>query len=374
MSSLEPVSTSARVAGQVLAHYAFDVGFQIDLERAAEQAREATRHRVVRTRRPAPQWFDYDPAPVLLSLPGDSVEVGGLRSDSLVEAIVFDFGTVLLTYRFPLEATLGDLPALGAQFHDAQSIGEDARRRAGVLLDVIRSAVERPELGSAEEDYTVFSITEWDPAISPIDVADRATSVLAQAIEGETAPLAPLLAERALAGRLSYTADDVAIVDWNAAILFDAEPADVVAVLKHANVELLELRVLDAELDELLDHADETLSELLRRRLWPGFQAKRILGRYATAQTDAAVMFEGVNNAIKLLGNQYLARVYRIAARRLDLPAWQASVQRKLEATESLYQKMSDAASTGRLETLEWVIVILIAISMILPFMPWYGH
>ena len=85
-------------------------------------------------------------------------------------------------------------------------------------------------------------------------------------------------------------------------------------------------------------------------------------------------MFEGVNNAIKLLGNQYLARLYRLAAARLDLPSWQRSVQRKLDATESLYQKMSDAASTRRMETLEWVIIILIFLSMVLPFMPWYGH
>ena len=97
-----------------------------------------------------------------------------------------------------------------------------------------------------------------------------------------------------------------------------------------------------------------------------------MLRRFASVQTDTAVMFEGVNNAIKLLGNQYLARFYRLAADRLALPAWQASVQRKLEATESLYQKMSDATSTRRLETLEWVIIVLIAVSILLPFTPWY--
>ena len=171
---------------------------------------------------------------------------------------------------------------------------------------------------------------------------------------------------------MSYSTDDLAIVDWNAALLFDPEPSDVIAVLQHANIELLELRVLDGELDSILDHADETLSEMINARLWPGFVSGKLLGRFATVQTDAAVMFEGVNNAIKLLGNQYLARFYRLTAQRLDLPAWQASVQRKLDATESLYAKMSDTTATRRLELLEWVIIILITVSIILPFTPWY--
>jgi hypothetical protein len=192
---------------------------------------------------------------------------------------------------------------------------------------------------------------------------------LAAAIEAETGvELAAAQRERALSGSISYSPNDLAIVDWNAAVLFDREPDDVVAVLQHANVELLELRILDQELDAILDNADETLAAIARSRVWPGTSSAKLLTRFASAQTDAAVMFEGVNNAIKLLGNQYLARLYRLSAARMDLPSWQASVQRKLEATESLYSKLTDATATKRLETLEWVIIILIAVSIVLPF------
>ena len=33
---------------------------------------------------------------------------------------------------------------------------------------------------------------------------------------------------------------------------------------------------------------------------------------------------------------------------------------------------MSDTTATRRLELLEWVIIILITVSIILPFTPWY--
>ncbi|MCA9291707.1 MAG: hypothetical protein KDA25_11310 [Phycisphaerales bacterium] len=354
--------------------YAFDVGFQIDLDVAARIVREATRRRVVRARRPAPVWFDYRPAPVRLVLDGEPIALGGQVTESSIEVLIYDFGAMVLTYRTSLPPTIDALPELASELYDHPGLLRDARDRVSRLVEAIGPAIERPRVHEAVEDYAVFAITEWDAERTPDAIVDAAPSVLARAMEAEMGELAPAQTARLMSGRMSYAPTDLALVDWNSAILFDREPDDVLAVLQHANVELLELRVLDEELDAILDHADETLARLVRRRFWPTFEESRLLSRVASAQTDAAVMFEGVNNAIKVIGNQYLARLYRLAARRLDLPAWQSSVQRKLAATEGLYQKMSDAAAGRRMETLEWVIIILIAASMILPFVTSYGH
>jgi uncharacterized Rmd1/YagE family protein len=43
-------------------------------------------------------------------------------------------------------------------------------------------------------------------------------------------------------------------------------------------------------------------------------------------------------------------------------------VQRKLDAADGVYQRITDTAATRRLETLEVVIIVLIAISIVLPF------
>jgi len=365
---------TCRISGYTLALFAFDIGFQIDLDAVGKLEGEATRQRIVRARRPAPVWFDYAPPPVRLMDEGDPVTIEGLATERGVEMLIYDFGAVLLTYRLPLPPTISDLPGLSVRLYSHQTLEADARARAKRLVETIHRAIERPKLSSAVEDYVVFAITQWEEGSTPTDLVDRYREVLARAVESESSPLAPEQAARATEGRISYTPADLAIIDWNTAILFDRAPDDVIAVVQHANVELLELRVLDQELDGILDNADTTLSTMIHRRIWPAFGAGRMLRRVASAQTDAAVMFEGVNNAIKLMGNQYLARLYRLAASRLDLPAWEKSVQRKLEVMESLYQKMSDASSTRRLETLEWVVIALIAISIILSFTPWYAH
>lgn len=364
-------AAQTQIQGSTLVMLAFDLGFQIDLDAAAPLVADATRSRVLRGRRNAPVWFDYSPAPLRLLVDGQGVPVGDQTTATQTEVMVYDFGAALITYRLPLPQTVEGLPRQGRELYDHTALLADARERAQQVLNTIRPAVERPKLAEAYEDYTVFAITSWGD-LKPREVFQANRELFAATIEAEQTVLAEEQLLRSTDGVMAYSVNDLAIIDWNSAIIFDANPEDVVSVLQHANIELLELRILDQELDAILDHADETLSALMRRRFWPGFASSQMMRRAASAQTDAAVMFEGVNNAIKLLGNQYLARLYRLSATRFDLTSWQESVQRKLSVADSLYEKMSDSTATKRLEVLEWVIILLIAISIILPFTPWY--
>jgi uncharacterized Rmd1/YagE family protein len=92
------------------------------------------------------------------------------------------------------------------------------------------------------------------------------------------------------------------------------------------------------------------------------------LGTLAQLELDSAVLFEQVTNALKLIGEQYLTRVYALVSRRFHLAEWDSSITRKLQTLESIYGKMADRAATRRMEMLEWIIIILIAVSIVLPF------
>src|SRR5438094_319444 len=169
--------------------------------------------------------------------------------------------------------------------------------------------------------------------------------------------------------RISFGSEDVTVIDWDAALIADRDAEDVRAVLEFANVELLEMRYLDQQLDDALDESYETLS---RRRygFWLPGSTRADLRRIGQLQVDNAVLFEGVNNALKLLGDQYLARVYRLVSDRFHLAAWDASILRKLQSLESIYQKLSDEAANRRTETLEWIVIVLIAVEILIPFVP----
>lgn len=127
------------------------------------------------------------------------------------------------------------------------------------------------------------------------------------------------------------------------------------------------MRFLDDQLDRALDRATEALGRMR------GFVSTVLHGsaadlrRIAELQIDAALLYESVNNTLKLMGDPYLARVSRLASQRFHLNDWDASILRKLQTIESVYQKIADRESTRRMELLEWIIIALIAVSILLP-------
>src|SRR5690606_33962393 len=196
----------------------------------------------------------------------------------VISCIIHEFGAISLAYRFDAAGAIDDLPRLTSALYDNDAIHADARLRAGRLLDAMRPAVERPALGDLVEDYTVLALRAWGDG-PPADVVSAHAETIARALQAETGQLAPAGVQRCLDSRLSYSPRDLAIIDWNAALLFDEEPDDIIALLAHANVELLEMRILDTQLDGLLDRAHILLGRLGRggRRFWAASQDTRDL-------------------------------------------------------------------------------------------------
>ena len=164
---------------------------------------------------------------------------------------------------------------------------------------------------------------------------------MVQVLRAESRQLSVDEVRDALSHHISYGVDDVVIVDWNAALVVDNEPEDVLTVLEFANVELLEMRFLDQRLDEALGLAYERLNK--RSRRWFRFRSNPSdLRDISQWQVDSAILFEGVNNVLKLIGDQYLARLYRLVGERFHLTEWDASILRKLQTLEGIYEKISD--------------------------------
>lgn len=360
-----------RVAGVCHALFCYDIGMGVDLDALESRVEEATRLRVVRVRRPSPAWFEYEPAPVRLTIAGEPIGVGAWASEAAVECLVYDFGAVAVRYRIPFDGEPGSLIPLGVALYDHEALLRDSRARVGQLVRAGGAAVNGGGVSELVEDYAVYALSSWGGLAS--GVIERDADAFARLLQAEPGRLAPERIVQALGGRISYDPEDLTVIDWNGALLFDPEPEDTLTVLTHANIELLEARWLDGQLDRLLDRSHELMRTAGRRALWPIGREPKQVREFASLQTDSALLFEGVNNAIKLIGDQHLARVYELASGRLHLPGWDASVLRKLAVAESVYEKMTDRASTQRLEVLEWIIIVLILVSIIMPLVG-IGH
>lgn len=367
MTSVEP--NFKIVKGQCYALFAFDVGMSIDLDTCDRILAEESKRGGLRHRRKAPPYFEYRPLPVRITRRVQSFPIAQFRSEAQVEVTLFDFGAAQLIYSIPFSGSLEDLLELSLALYDNPLLLSDSRQQVEEVVQIVREAIQRPVISDFVEDYFIYEVREFKGARSLEHILNDCGPIIAQILRAENAALSDQEVSDALAVRMSCGPSDLALIDWASAVVFDVDAEDVRTVVEFANVELLEMRCMDQELDDGLEQAYRTLTGPPKPWWRQLFSADREIDRVAQLQADCAMMFEGVNNALKLLGDQWLARLYVATSKRFHLPDWDASILRKLNTLESIYEKISDRVSAKRLEALEWIIIILIAISII-PTLP----
>ena len=338
------------------------------MDRAAKLMKVASQRMSIAPRHRAPKHFEYDTAPLRVTQSADPLTVAGFALQGAVDLTVFEFGAVSLAYRIPLNCRLENLLELSEALYDNQELRTDSELRVRDLAAAINAAVIKPGIQDFVEDYLIFEISPAS-GVAPVDeVLNTHRQEIAQILRSESAPLSAEEIEEALSERISYSPQDAVIINWNAAFVYDADAEDVRAVLELANVQLLEMRFMDRQLDVALDES----YKILAKRRARGFRLTNPLGhdlrRISLLQVDAALLFEGVSNALKLLGEQYLARVYRLAERRYRLADWDGNISRKLNTLGSINQKIEGQVDSVRNQLVELIIVLLIVFEIVLPW------
>lgn len=367
--------------GQVVALFAFDVGYEVSLDRLAALS-AATPAQPISRKKQTPPYLQYTRPPQVLNL-GAAEPLAGRAG--VVQARVFDFGAVSISFRWPLAGAveaaadaasgaaddspaalpLDELPALSHQLYNC-NLEAEAEAKVRVLLEGIRPAVTEPHLKPLVEDYYLFILERLDAPLTGEELLARHRPALAQTLRFERQPLSAWQQEEALGQRVSYYEHDLVVLDWNAAVICDPDFEDTASVLELLNVELLEARYVDAQLDERI----EQYARLVRRRAeWPlplRTPHRREIKDLAELRVEASLLAERVNNSLKLIGDLYLARVHAAATRRFSLQEWEASVSRKLEIIGDFYELLTDRVRQAQSQTLELVIILLILVEIVL--------
>jgi hypothetical protein len=243
-----------------------------------------------------------------------------------------------------------------------------AREQAESLIRKIEPAIFRSRLSELVEDYYLFIIEELDTPMSASDLLSGHRGLLARTLRFETADLSLAQQDEALSQAISYYENDLALLDWNSAIIYDRDYEDTASVLELINVELLEARYIDQQLDRKIND----YGALVRKRIeWPiplRRPYKHAIRDLAELRVESSLLNERVENALKLIGDLYLARLYSTAAGRFYLHEWDRIISRKLEIISDFYQMLNDRVHTGQSQTLELIVVILILVELIVAF------
>src|SRR5213595_2017321 len=254
--------------------FAYDVAHAFDLAAAETRLASATQRQTVKQKRRAPAFFEYDPAPLRVTEPADSLAVGEHVTAPYVEFVLYDFGAVSVSYAIPLQGPLTGLPALSTMLYGNEQLQADSRRRVQQLIEALGDAAIRSRLADFVEDYVVFQIEEFSAPLEASMLWTEHAQTVAQVLRAESRPLSQQEVSDALASRLSFGPNDATLIDTDVTLLFDPEGEDVRAVIEFANTQLLEMRYLDQQLDDALERA----YGLLSKRRWSALRVPSLYG------------------------------------------------------------------------------------------------
>ena len=248
------------VRGTCHALFAYDVAWSVELDEVHRRMAALSERSIFKRKPRTPQYLEFRPPPLRIVQEGPAVAVAGFATRASVDLLLYDFGALSVSYRVPLEgASLPRLLDLSDALYENSELLAESRARVDKLVELLNVGLERPGVSPAVEDYVIYEIESWDPPGAETPFRGREQE-LAQILRCERERLSDQEVTDALSHSISFKPDDLALVDWNAAILFGSDMEDMRSVLEFANVELLESRVMDAHLDEALDRAYESLT------------------------------------------------------------------------------------------------------------------
>ena len=342
--------------------FAFDLGYSISTREAGRILDVApTRLGVRRRRRSATELLHE---PLRLRMQTEPVELeDGSRTEPDADVSVHRSGGATIGWRLPVPDDWERAVSQADTLFASRRLGARSRRLAERLVDILAEAVERPAVDQASEAYRVYCLSF---EAGELDLEDRLWRTrLARLLRAESGELSGQEQAGALADPIAYHPAEACLVDWMGAVLIGPDMEQELHSLELANLELLELRVLDRRLGEAVGRAKSLAHRrvgLLGRLALPTGS----LGELSRLRVDFAALHETVDNAVETFGDDYLARVYRRAAERFHFAEWDAAIERKLGLLDAVSSQLTSLAATRRSEILEITIIVLIAVDIVL--------
>jgi hypothetical protein len=356
--------------GAVIGLRLFDVCAAIDLAVAAEELKSGAAEKRVtithRITRRIASIFRRSALPLRLALGRRMFELEGTNVPIDLALDVYDYGTIAFIAELQLEAgtSLADARRLVRHAYDSDEVTDLARAEVERVRERLVKSARDPHDWRKAQAYTVLFLQDAPPA--EVLAWDGLPALLAgDAYDGVPSPdtRADVRAHSD-----SHYADDLISIGSRAAVIVDPSGSrELLDLVQFALSQLLQLRFYDEELDREL--------ATLRRDFARGrgvlglFRAHGLLVRDASRRFVEITSFtERIDNSLKVLGDDYSARVYGKATDRLGLLLLKDSVATKQRLVADMYEVFAHEAESLRSLLLEMTIVLLIVVEIVLAF------
>jgi hypothetical protein len=225
-----------------------------------------------------------------------------------------------------------------------------------------------PRTNLVTEDYFLFSINELPDRPTAEALVERHGDTIVRLLRGEREPLSRQERDEVLRHRLSYFECDLLVPTWNAAFIYDTESGvqAVSEIVEFANSQLLEFRYYDDLLARELARIYAELQKPGWFRGWGGRRYTRAAQQVHALFIDVNELTDRAENALRVAGDIYTARVLLLTGARLGLEQWKANVRDKLETLDDIYRFAVEQTGMARGEALELLVVLILIFELVL--------
>jgi hypothetical protein len=346
--------------GTIRALLLFDISEEIDLERLRPLVGASTAKREPAFRHPSPDYVRFEQPPVADSL-GACPAFENWPMQGRIR--YFNYGIASVELRSVFSGVgWREVISLANRWVLSDELEKRARELLGLRINAIKPSLVKPYDHWIAEDYYVIQV---DPvALTAEDLMREYANEIAQIVRGEESRLSPTERQEVLAANMSYYPQDLLVVGWVAAFVYDTADgaAPTIDLLEYANSQLLEFRHYDEVLTDVLADVYKRLEK--KRR---GFARWTLVGQAEhlnTLRLDYREVVERTENAIKFLSDMFYARAYRLAASRIGVPDYRNLVNAKLSDARDLYESLVNEFHQSRAFFLEVMVVVILLIEI----------
>jgi hypothetical protein len=338
----------------------FDVADEIKLDELGAALGIAPANRGPAFSRPTPDYVRFERPPLI-----EPLTVGNYEA----RAKYYHYGVVSVEIDQTFSLGWPELMEHSTAVLADPTIEQRAMDLLRPRLDLARSALVNPYSEWLDEDYVIITVASGGASEgNAVELIAEHGRDIARIVRGENRVLSEGETQEILSASLSYYPNDLLVVGWSAAFIYDtpaaAEPT--VQLLEYANTQLLEFRHYDELLTRVLAGVYKSMDR--GTGMWRRWGLAEEAERLQAIRLDVIEIAERTETSIKFLSDMFYARMYKLAANRVGVADYKRLVDQKLETAGELYEFMVHRFDTGRGFFLEMVVVIILLIEIVFLF------
>jgi hypothetical protein len=353
--------------GKILVYRVFDIGSEIDLEKVEALFEDKKLKERFKLDRKHNMSLIISKSPVSVQLGSIDFKVMDTLQTCELVGKVWHFGTVSLCFQIPINegTTWQQLIKIASWIEKETDIDEIALVKAKEFQNDIKHAIPMSNNDwSLYEDYVTYFIQEFEGLKVPLSDLNHQVDVAALILAESKENLSEMIKKNTLENTYQYSRDDLVVVDWNSALVVEPSGSmDVPLVIEFALNQLLEMRYYDDLLDERLNTLYNNV--VGRKKGIFSKQYARFAEEAGQIYIEISEIVENVENSFKVVGDFYLAQIFRASSKRFRFDDWEKSINEKLGNLAEVSKLLHSEVNESRNQIMEVIVILLIGIEVI---------